>query len=103
MKLHPNTAVLPSASEIASQNNSPKKAKSHKQLRESTRELEAMYIYEAYKAMRKNIPDNGLIKKSSGEKMFQEMLDLEMARKAAAGKGMGLGEAMYQQLKDKIK
>ena len=95
--------AVPTMPEISTKNVSPKKAKSHKQLRESTRELEAMYIYEAYKAMRKNIPDNGLIKKSSGEKMFQEMLDLEMARKAAAGNGMGLGEAMYQQLKDKIK
>ncbi len=82
---------------------SPDKAKNLKQLRDSTRELEAMYIYEAYKSMRKNIPENGLIKKSSGEKMFQEMLDLEMARKAASGKGMGLGEAMFQQLKDKVK
>ena len=103
MKIPVNHKAIPSVSEISTQHISPKKAKSHKQLRDSTRELEAMYVYEAYKAMRKNIPDNGLIKKSSGEKMFQEMLDLEMARKAAAGSGMGLGEAMYQQLKDKIK
>ncbi len=103
MNIKPDPRIMNSVASAAAQNPSPDKAKSLKQLRESTRELEAMYIYEAYKAMRKNVPENGLIKKSSGEKMFQEMLDLEMARKAASGKGMGLGESMYQQLKNKVK
>ena len=103
MNIKADPRIINSVASAATKNPSPDKAKSLKQLRESTRELETMYVYEAYKAMRKNIPDNGLIKKSSGEKMFQEMLDLEMARKAASGKGMGLGEAMYQQLKDKVK
>lgn len=87
----------------SSDTTSPEKAKTHEKLRQSTREFEAMYIYEAYKSMRKNVPDGGLIPKSSGEKMFQEMLDMEMAKTASSGEGMGLGKAMYNQLKNKIK
>ncbi len=103
MDIKANAAMHLSASEAIRSNPSPQKTKNLKKLRDSTREFEAMYIFEAYKSMRKNIPDNGLIKKSSGEKIFQEMLDMEMARSAASGKGMGLGEAMYEQLKDTIK
>lgn len=81
----------------------PAKSKNLKQLRQSTRDFEAMYILEVYKSMRKNVPDGGLIKKSFSEKMYQEMLDMEMAKEAAAGDGMGIGEAMYDQLKDSVR
>ncbi len=82
---------------------SPTKAKNLKELRKSTQEFEALYINEMYKAMRKNIPESGLFKKDLSSTMYQEMLDMEMARTTASGKGMGLGEAMYNQLKDMIK
>ncbi len=81
----------------------PDKTKNLEQLRESAREFESIYINEMYKAMRKNIPENGLVKKDLATKMYQEMLDMEMAKATSQGKGMGLGEAIYQQLKDKIK
>lgn len=81
----------------------PGQAKNLKKLRESARELEAMYVYEMYKSMRKNVPDYGILKTSSSTKMFQEMLDMEMARKSAEGSGMGIGEAIYNQLKKNIK
>ncbi len=35
--------------------------------------------------------------------MFQEMLDMEMARNGAEGDGIGIGEAMYEQLKDTVR
>jgi len=79
------------------------RSKNLKQLRQSTRDFEAMYINEVYKSMRKNVPDGGLLKKSFSEKMYQEMLDMEMAKEAAAGDGMGIGEAMFDQLKDSVR
>ncbi|MBM9602998.1 rod-binding protein [Desulfopila inferna] len=91
-------SVTPTSPSVA-----PDKAKNDKQLRQSAREFEAIYINEMYKAMRKNIPEGGLLEKSSATTMFEEMLDMEMARKTAAGKGMGIGEAMYDQLKGNIK
>ncbi len=84
-------------------NLAPDKTKNLDNLRNSTREFEAIYIFEMYKTMRKNVPDGGLLKKDMASKMYQEMMDMELARSTASGKGMGLGEAMYQQLKNHIK
>ena len=71
-------------------------------LRKSCREFEAIYIQEMYKAMRKTVPDSGLFEKDMASGLYREMLDMEMAKATAAGKGTGIGEAMYQQMKDKV-
>lgn len=76
-----------------------KRAKDLKSLRQSTREFEALFINEMYKAMRKNVPDGGLIKKDMASNMYQEMIDMELARSSSKGTGIGLGQAMYDQLK----
>ena len=71
-------------------------------LRKSCREFEAIYIQEMYKAMRKTVPDSGIFEKDMASELYKEMLDMEMAKATAAGKGTGIGEAMYQQMKDKL-
>jgi flagellar protein FlgJ len=71
-------------------------------LRKSCREFEAIYIQEMHKAMRKTIPDSGLFEKNMASELYKEMLDMEMAKTTASGKGLGIGEAMYQQMKDKV-
>jgi len=72
-------------------------------LRKSCRDFEAIYIQEMYKAMRKTVPDSGLFEKNMASELYKELLDMEMAKAAAAGKGNGIGEAMYQQMKDQIR
>lgn len=72
------------------------------ELRESTREFEAIYVMEMFKAMRKTVPEDGLFKPDASTKMFREMMDMELARDTAAGEGMGIGKAMYDQMKDLI-
>lgn len=79
-----------------------RKEKQLKALRESTREFEALYVNEMFKAMRKTIPEDGIFKKDMTTKMFQEMMDMEMARETAKGEGIGLGLAMYEQMKTPI-
>lgn len=69
------------------------------QLRDSTREFEALFINEMFKAMRGTIPAEGLFKKDISDEIYEEMLDLERARQASRGPGIGLGEQMYDQLK----
>ena len=71
-------------------------------LRKSCRDFEAIYVQEMYKAMRKTVPDGGIYKNDMANGLYKEMLDMEMAKATAAGKGLGLGEAMYQQMKGKI-
>lgn len=73
-----------------------------KSLRESSREFEAMFLAEMFKVMRKAVPEGGLLEKSSATEMFQEMLDGETAKAAASGKGLGLGEAMFNQMQDLV-
>jgi len=76
-----------------------KKAHDLEALRQSTREFEALYINEMFKAMRKTIPEGGLIEKGMGQDIYQEMIDMERARNASEGKGIGLGDAMFEQLR----
>ena len=71
-------------------------------LRKSCRDFEAIYVQEMYKAMRKTVPDGGIGEKDMANGLYKEMLDMEMAKATAAGKGTGIGEAMYQQMKGKI-
>lgn len=71
-------------------------------LRKSCRDFEAIYVQEMYKTMRKTVPDSGLFEKDMASELYREMLDMEMAKASAAGKGNGIGEAMYQQMKEKI-
>jgi len=74
-----------------------------KSLRESCREFEAIFIDQMYKSMRKSMPENGLIPQDNATKIYQDMLDMQMARQTAKGKGIGIGEAMFNQLKGYVK
>ncbi len=98
-----NTSIDPratfSAPSLKNEATDPKDHKLHK-LRESCREFEAIYVNEMYKTMRKSIPESGLFEKDMADTLYQEMLDMEMARETAKGDGMGIGKAMYEQLKD---
>jgi len=75
-----------------------KKTKDLAALRQSCHEFEAIFVNEMFKAMRKTVPDSDLVKKSLAIETFQEMLDMETARQASRGQGLGIGEAMYRQL-----
>ena len=68
-------------------------------LRQSTREFEAIFINEMFKSMRKTIPEGGLIEKEMTEEIFQEMMDMELARNASSGQGIGLGDARFERLR----
>ena len=103
MNIHNDPRIAHSAASAANRTIPQVKTKNLQQLRQSTREFEALYIFEVYKSMRKNVPDGGLIQKSFSTELFQEMLDMEMARTAASGEGMGIGKKMYDQLKDHVK
>ncbi|MBU1231592.1 MAG: rod-binding protein [Proteobacteria bacterium] len=99
LSIDPRTML--SATNTKSQATDPKE-KELLALRRSCREFEAIYINEMYKAMRKTVPDSGLFEKDMSSELYKEMLDMELAKQTAAGKGMGVGEAMYDQLKEQI-
>ncbi|BDD87358.1 rod-binding protein [Desulfofustis limnaeus] len=76
-----------------------KQQRSLQELREYTREFEALFVNELFKAMRKTVPESELFEKGMATEMYEEALDLELARSASAGQGIGLGEAMFEQLR----
>ncbi len=98
-KIDPRIIIGSATNKNSIQNRNERDLKS---LRESSREFETIYLNEMFKAMRKAVPDGGLIEKDSASEMYQEMLDGETAKAAASGKGLGLGQAMFEQMSDLI-
>ncbi len=86
----------------ATQPSTDKKARSLQSLKESSQEFETLFVMEMFKAMRQAVPEGGLFEKSSASEMFTEMLDMETAKAATAGKGLGIAEAMYNQMAELI-
>ncbi len=70
----------------------------NKDLRKACADFESYMTNQLLSAMRKTIPTDGLFPQTDGEKMFQSMLDQELATQMAQGNGMGFGDALYKQL-----
>ena len=70
-------------------------------LEKACKDFEAIILNKMLSAMRKTVPEGGLFEKSFGEKIYQSMLDEELSKKIAHGKGMGLGDLLFQQLTHK--
>ncbi|MCP4339572.1 MAG: hypothetical protein GY799_11950 [Desulfobulbaceae bacterium] len=90
---------------VTSQTTQPtgdKKARDLESLRESSREFETLFVMEMYKAMRKTVPEGGLFEKNPSTEIFTEMLDMETAKATTQGKGLGIAEAMYNQMAELI-
>jgi flagellar protein FlgJ len=99
MNISTDPRIIAAAGNIKN-NSTDKKEQELHALRNSCREFEAIYINEMYKTMRKSVPDSGLFEKDMADTLYQEMLDTEMAKQTAAGDGIGIGKAMYDQLKE---
>ncbi|MEW6519950.1 MAG: rod-binding protein [Thermodesulfobacteriota bacterium] len=74
-----------------------------KKLRDACNDFEAILLNKLLAGMRETLPEGGLFEKSFGEKIYQSMLDEEMTKQWAHGKGTGIGDLLYQQLSRSIK
>jgi len=85
------------ATNIASDiKNSPDDAK----LRKACADFEALFLHKLMQTMRKTIPKSGLLDGGLPEEIYTDMLDEKISETAAsAGKGTGLGERLYQEMK----
>ena len=70
------------------------------QLKKACADFESIFIYNIFKSMRKSLPQNGLFGNSQEQKVYKSMADQAMAENIARGKGMGLGELLYNQFKN---
>ena len=67
-------------------------------LREATQQFESLFVSQLMKSMRDTVPESRLMGSGSGQQLFREMLDQELAGRVAQSGGIGIGEMLYQQL-----
>lgn len=67
-------------------------------LRKVCQEFEAILTQSLFKGMRATVPAGGLVERGMGTEIFEEMMDVEVAKKAAQGQGLGIADALYRQL-----
>lgn len=66
-------------------------------LREATQQFEGLFLNQMLEAMRRTAPKGGILPANSGEQMFRQMFDQEIAQRMAQGGGIGIGEMLYRQ------
>lgn len=70
----------------------------NKELKEACQDFEALILNKMLSTMRESVPDDGLFPKSYGEKVYQSMLDEEISKSIAHGRGIGFADLLYSQL-----
>jgi flagellar protein FlgJ len=84
-----------SSSPVASADTGPKDAK----LRQACADFESIFVNYILRSARKTLPQQGLFHDTHEGKIYESMMDEQMARSVARGRGLGLGELLYDQLK----
>ena len=69
------------------------------QIRLAAETFESYFIQIMFREMRRTTFDErGLFPRSNAERIFTDMLDEEIAKSAASGRGIGLADMIYQQM-----
>jgi len=74
------------------------KEQDKEKLREACRDLESVFLNMMFKSMRNTVEKSGLFEESFAANVYEDMLYEKYAQEASKGKGLGLGEMLYQQL-----
>lgn len=69
-------------------------------IRKAAADFESVFINQMFQAMRKTVPQVGLLGQDSAGQTFREMLDQQWSQNIAQAGGLGLGEILYRQLTD---
>lgn len=70
-------------------------------LMDACREFESIFTYMMLKEMKKTVPEDGIIEKSQGTIMFEEMHLEELANDMSKGdNGIGIARMLYDQFKE---
>jgi flagellar protein FlgJ len=65
---------------------------------EAARQMESLFAFELVKAMRKTVPESGLLSGGRGEEVMRSVQDQAMAEAIAARGGLGLAETLRHSL-----
>lgn len=75
--------------------------KQKNELKQACAEFESLFLNYLLKSMRASVPEGGFVEQGEESKMLKSMLDQKLADEISADGGLGLGEIIYQQLKDR--
>ena len=68
-------------------------------IRNAAQEMESHFINQMFQAMRRTVPEpQGIFAESNAQRIWQEMLDEETAKNLSRAGGMGIADAIYEQL-----
>jgi len=71
-----------------------------RELREIAKDFESLLVRLLLKEMRKTIPEDGFLEYSHATQMYEEMGDDALANQIAEQGGIGIGQLLYEQLKE---
>lgn len=72
---------------------------SEKDLRNTSREFESLFVQQLYKSMRKTVPKDKWLNGGLKQDIFQDMLYEQYAKETSQAGGLGLGDMVYRYLK----
>ena len=70
-------------------------------LRQACRDFEGLLLEQMLAAMRRSVPESGLFGTSAAAGIYESIRDQELAEDLAGRGGLGLADALYQQLSRK--
>ncbi|MFW5901622.1 MAG: rod-binding protein [Thermodesulfobacteriota bacterium] len=88
---------------LAAGNESRDGQKDPEGLKQLCQDFESIFIHTLFKEMRQTIPEGGYLEKGQGEEMFQDVMDMEVARNMARKGGLGLGRLIYENFQSAAK
>ncbi|MDA8138550.1 MAG: rod-binding protein [Desulfobacteraceae bacterium] len=68
------------------------------QLLKACQDFEAIFVQQMMQQMRQTVPQNGLFSGGRAEEIYTSMMDDELSKTFAQGRGLGLSEMLYRQL-----
>ncbi|HZJ83384.1 MAG TPA: rod-binding protein [Clostridia bacterium] len=70
-------------------------------LKQVCKDFESIFLSIMFKEMKKTLPEDGLIEKSAGTKIFEDMYTEELSKEVAnTYEGLGIADMLYNQFKN---
>ena len=80
----------------------PGRAEGLRRLWEATGEVEALFLQELLREMRRTVARSGLLDGGMAEQIFTQQWDTEIARRFAQRREAGIADPLYQQLRKHV-
>jgi len=80
------------------ENAAPAQKQSLAELKKLSREFESLFLKEVITAMRKSVPEDGIMSGGKPEKIYRSMQDDQLAREMAAVGTSGIAQTLYNSL-----